>query len=46
MINFLQKLDSTAILEMRTEVQVIACNHCNERYEITPADLDPLIHKP
>ena len=44
MISFLQKLDSTQIIALRQEVQVIACNHCNERYEITPEELNPLLH--
>jgi molecular chaperone Hsp33 len=43
MISFIKKLDVTELVELKKDTQVIICSHCNERYELTPKDIDPYI---
>lgn len=43
MISFIKKIDIIELVELRKDIQFITCSHCNERYELTPNDIDPYI---
>lgn len=43
MVEFLKKLETSQLAGMKKEIQHIACSYCNQKYEITPQELDPLI---